>query len=138
LPLNRNDLIPPNLEVPLAVRFFAGGATTHRAFATDMLGIVGETISEDGVPIGGNAVVIVNVDYQRPIWGALQAVVFVDGGNVWAQPADVALNQFRWGIGAGLRYDTPAGPFRLEYGYKIDRQENESPGELQFYFGVVF
>ncbi len=137
-PFSGDSERPPNLEVPLAVRFFSGGSTSHRAFATDELGIVGETISPDGVPIGGNALVLVNAEYQRTIWGALQAVVFVDGGNVWADPADVEWGEFRWGVGGGVRYDTPAGPFRLEYGHKLQQQEGESSGELFFSFGVVF
>ncbi len=137
-PFSGDGSLPPNLEVPLAVRFFSGGSTTHRAFPTDGLGIVGETISPDGVAIGGNALVLVNLEYQRTIWGAFQAVVFVDGGNVWADPTDVQWGEFRWGVGGGLRYDTPAGPFRVEYGHKLQRQEGESAGEFNFSFGVVF
>ena len=44
----------------------------------------------------------------------------------------------RWGAGLGLRVDTPAGPLRLEYGYKLDRLSGESPGKLYLSFGVPF
>jgi outer membrane protein insertion porin family len=130
--------VPPNLQLPLAVRHFAGGRSTHRAFPTDRLGIRGQTLEEDGTPLGGNAVVLVNIDLQRRVWGALAAVVFLDGGNVWASPEDVRFEDFRWGAGTGLRYDTPAGPFRIEYGHKLDRKEDESAGEWFFSFGVAF
>jgi outer membrane protein assembly complex protein YaeT len=129
---------PANLQIPLASRFFAGGANTHRAFKTDRLGIPGETLGEDGTAIGGNAVVLVNAEFAKPIWGALNAVFFVDGGNVWIKPADINLGDFRWGVGAGLRFETPAGPFRLEYGHKLDRLEGESSGEFYFSFGMTF
>jgi outer membrane protein insertion porin family len=136
--LDEIDGDPPNLQLPLAVRYFAGGRSTHRAFPTDRLGIRGQTLDEDGTPLGGNAVVLVNLDVQRRIWGGLAAVVFFDGGNVWASPDDVRFEDFRWGAGAGLRYDTPAGPFRIEYGHKLDRREGESDGEWFFSFGVAF
>lgn len=136
--LDEVDGVPPNLQVPLASRLFAGGRSTHRAFPTDRLGIPGQTLDDDGTPIGGNALVLVNLDVQRRIWNELAAVVFLDGGNVWASPEDVRFEDFRWGAGLGLRYDTPAGPFRVEYGHKLDRQEGESGGEWYFSFGVAF
>ena len=129
---------PANLQLPLAVRFFAGGPASHRAFRTDRLGTPGETLDEDGKAIGGNAVALFNFEYSVPIWSALRAVVFVDGGNVWVEPSDISLDEFRWGVGAGLRFDTPAGPFRLEYGHKLDRYPGESSGELYFSFGMAF
>ncbi len=129
---------PANLQVPLASRFFAGGPTSHRAFRTDRLGIPGETLEEDGTAIGGNALVLVNAEIEKPIWGALNGVFFVDGGNIWIEPGDISLSGFRWGVGVGLRFLTPAGPFRLEYGHKLEPLEGESSGELHFSFGMAF
>ncbi|MCK5378763.1 MAG: BamA/TamA family outer membrane protein, partial [Acidobacteria bacterium] len=129
---------PANLQIPLASRFFAGGSNSHRAFRTDRLGIPGETLEEDGTAIGGNAIVLVNAEFTKPIWRALNGVVFVDGGNVWIEPSDINFGQFRWGVGAGLRFETPAGPFRLEYGHKLEHVEGESSGELHFSFGMAF
>jgi outer membrane protein insertion porin family len=127
-----------NLQVPLNVRFFAGGRATHRAFATDRLGIPGQTRDESGNPLGGNALVLLNAEYQRTLAGPLSGVLFVDGGNVWAEPSRVRWRDLRWGYGGGLRLDTPAGPLRLEYGRKLDRLEPESSGELYLSFGVAF
>jgi outer membrane protein assembly complex protein YaeT len=129
---------PANLQVPLNVRFFAGGRASHRAFELDQLGIPGQTLDEEGNAIGGNALLVVNLEYQRSIRGPIAGVVFVDVGNVWAEPASVNLNELRWGAGLGVRVDTPAGPLRLEYGFKLDREPDESSGELFLSFGVPF
>ena len=145
-PLDAVPDVPQNLQIPFAYRFFAGGRTTHRAFVTDLLGIPGQTIilrdpddpdSKDQA-IGGNALILLNLEYQRRIEGQFFAAIFVDAGNVWASPSDVDFGEIRWGVGLGLHYLTPAGPLRAEYGWKLDREEGESRGEFFISFGVPF
>ncbi len=129
---------PANLAVPLAARFFAGGRVSHRAFATDRLGVPGQTLDADGDPIGGNALLLLNMEYRRPVWGFVDAVLFADVGNLWAEPSLVELQELRWGIGLGVRVNTPAGPLRVEYGHKLEQRENESSGEFFVSFGTAF
>jgi outer membrane translocation and assembly module TamA len=52
--------------------------------------------------------------------GKLSGVLFVDGGNVWADPWDVQPNDLRWAAGPGLRYDTPIGPIRVDLGIQLN------------------
>jgi outer membrane protein insertion porin family len=129
--------IPQNLQIPFAYRFFAGGRTTHRAFDTDYLGIPGQTIV-DGNPLGGNALILLNLQYRRRITGEFFAEIFVDAGNVWASPSQFALGDIRWGPGLGIQYRTPAGPLRAEYAWKIDPLPGESHGQFFVSFGVPF
>ncbi len=128
----------PNFQVPVSVRFFAGGSASHRAFGLDKLGIPGQTINENGNPTGGNALVLINLEYRRKIKGPVSAVLFSDGGNVWSEPSRIRLGDMRWGVGLGLRLDTPAGPIRLEYAHKINRRPGESAGQWWFAFGMPF
>ena len=136
-PINANPSIPDNLQIPFAYRFFAGGRTTHRAFNTDYLGIPGQTII-DGSPVGGNALILLNLEYRRQISGPLFAAIFVDAGNVWASPEQVNLSDVEWGPGLGLQYVTPAGPLRAEYAWRINAPEKESGGQWYVSFGVPF
>jgi outer membrane protein insertion porin family len=129
--------VPKNLQIPFAYRFFAGGRTTHRAFNTDDLGIPGQTIV-DGNPLGGNALILLNLQYRRRIAGEFFAEVFVDAGNVWASPSQVALGDIRWGPGLGIQYRTPAGPLRAEYAWKLNPRPGESTGQFFLSFGVPF
>jgi outer membrane protein insertion porin family len=137
-PLGADNGEPANLRIPLNTRFFAGGATTHRAFRRDYLGIPGQTINDDGDPIGGNALVLINAEYVRPLSRLFSAHLFVDSGNVWERPSAVRFQDFRWGAGLGFSFDTPAGPIRLEYGWKLDREPDESPGQWWLSFGIPF
>ena len=136
-PLGPDSHLADNLQIPLNTRFFAGGANTHRAFRRDYLGIPGQTILE-GDPIGGNALVLFNAEYIRKVWWLFSTHVFVDAGNVWASPRDVRFEDIRWGAGLGFSLDTPAGPIRLEYGWKLDREPEESAGQLWLSFGIPF
>lgn len=126
---------PPDLRpidgVPVAELFFAGGRTTHRAYARDELGIPGTTLfveaGKDPVPLGGGALALLNAEWRFPLAGALSGELFVDGGNVWREIADFHAGDARWGAGVGLRYGSPVGPIRLEIGWKLERQSYEDP-----------
>jgi outer membrane protein assembly factor BamA len=137
-PLGPGSDLPSNLEVPINTRFFAVGASTHRGFAQDTLGIRGQTLTDDGSPVGGNALLLLNLEYERPVTRLFSGVAFLDVGNVWADPTLVRVGDLRWAAGLGLRVSTPAGPLRAEYGWKLDRQDDESGGEFFLSFGVPF
>ncbi|HEV8267303.1 MAG TPA: POTRA domain-containing protein [Thermoanaerobaculia bacterium] len=135
--LTANPTCPPNLEIPIAERFFAGGRSTHRAFALDDLGIEGQT-AKNGAGFGGNGLLVGNVEWRIPVVGDLGIAIFLDAGNVWADYKSMELSQIRTGLGLGLRYLTPVGPLRLEYGRKLDKKANESAGAFSFSIGYPF
>ena len=120
--------------VPLSERFFAGGSSTMRGFATDSVG--GLIVA--GFNTGGQSLLILNEEFQFPIWRSLRGELFLDVGNVYPTIADFNPTDVRSSAGVGLRLDTPIGPIRIEYGWKLDRQPGESSGELIFAIGAVF
>ncbi len=109
-------------DLPASERFFAGGDTSIRGFALDTVGAPG-TISANGFPRGGNAVIILNGELRVPVWGGFGAAVFADGGNVFARTTQFDLGELRGAVGFGLRYKSPLGPIRLDLGFKLDRRE---------------
>ena len=58
--------------------------------------------------------------------GKLGAVGFLDYGNVWADAWSFHPGDLRYAVGPGLRYQTPIGPIRLDFGYQL----NPEPGLL--------
>ena len=133
--------------VPLSERFFAGGINTLRGFARDSVGgreVVVVSTDQDGnpvettYPVGGEALFLFNQDWSFPIWSSLRGELFFDAGNVYPTVNDFDPSDLRYDAGVGLRLDTPIGPIRLEYGWKLDRQPDESPGELIFAIGTLF
>ncbi|MCE5335426.1 MAG: BamA/TamA family outer membrane protein [Desulfobacteraceae bacterium] len=48
------------------------------------------------------------------------------------------MSKFRTDVGAGIRWNSPFGPLRIEIGYNLDKQTNEDPYQFQFSAGAFF
>lgn len=132
-PLDTNGRIAA-YAIPIDERFFNGGGTTVRSFGERDLG----PHDRGGDPIGGEFFTIFNVEYTFPIYGELLGAVFVDAGNLLPDANEPGLNDLRYGIGAGLRYNLPIGPIRLDYGLNPDPRADEDFGAFHFSFGFAF
>jgi outer membrane protein insertion porin family len=108
-------------DVPASERFFAGGDTTVRGFVLDRLG-TDETLNSLGFPTGGNGLIVLNGELRTPYWHGLGAVGFLDAGNVFRRAGDIRLGEVRPAAGIGLRYRSPLGPLRVDFGFNLDPQ----------------
>jgi len=120
-------------ELPIIERFFLGGRNTVRGYEHDTLGPKGE----DDEPTGGNVYVQANSELRISLGRGFGLAAFVDSGNVWKTIEDVK-PEMRFTTGLGLRYKTPVGPVRVDYGFKLGRKEGESAGEIHFSLGHAF
>ena len=107
-------------DLPAAERFFAGGDNTVRGFAQDRLGEPA-TLDRNGLPSGGNALLIFNSEIRVPVWRGLIAAGFLDAGNVFLRVSDLDLGGIRGAAGVGIRYLSPIGPIRVDLGFKLAR-----------------
>jgi len=120
--------------VPSNVRFFAGGPGSIRGYAPNR---VGPLDSEDR-PIGGDSLLVGSVEVRFPISGDLGGVVFIDAGNVYSSSPGYDLSDLRVGVGPGIRYNTPVGPFRLDFGFALNPRSGDPFGRLDFSIGQAF
>jgi outer membrane protein insertion porin family len=140
--LNDGTVAPAGL--PPSERFFAGGDTTNRGFTLDTLGVrhfppqAGDTIDTNGFPIGGNGMVILMGELRAPLRGGLGVVGFVDTGNVFAKVGDIDVAEFRTSVGSGVRYKSPVGPLRFDFGVKLHREPGEGRTAWFVSFGQAF
>ncbi len=121
-------------ELPIVERFFLGGRDSVRGYTQDALG----PKAPDGTPVGGNAFFVANLEFRQAITKDLGIVPFLDAGNVWPTIGQIRALDIRFSTGLGLRFKTPVGPLRLDYGIKLSRREGESRSKIDFSIGQAF
>ena len=110
-------------DLPTSERFFAGGDTTVRGFEQDRLGAP-DVLDKNGVSNGGNALLIFNGELRFPLLSGLGlgGAAFVDVGNVFRRVEDLHLSGLRVGVGFGIRWRSPVGPLRVDFGWKATQR----------------
>jgi outer membrane protein assembly complex protein YaeT len=109
------------VNVPFSKKYFLGGATTIRGWGRFEVSPL-----SGGVPIGGDSMFLVSEEVRAPLRGKWGIVLFLDAGNVWADSGGILLDNLRYAVGPGFRYQTPIGPIRFDFGYQL----NPIPGLL--------
>ncbi|RMG02483.1 MAG: outer membrane protein assembly factor BamA, partial [Nitrospirae bacterium] len=122
-------------EIPLYERFYVGGIYTIRGLGFGEGGPRDET----GEVIGGTTEVILNAEYIFPVFeeAKLKGVVFLDAGRAYDDSEDF-LSDIRYTAGGGIRWLSPFGPVRIEYGFNLSPKEDEESGKIEFAFGSFF
>jgi outer membrane protein assembly complex protein YaeT len=120
-------------DIPISLRFFAGGTTTVRGFE---YGAIGPRV--DGEPTGGEAFGSLQVEVRFPVWGPVHGAVFTDRGAVWFDRDEVDWDETRWSAGFGARYYTPAGAIVADLGWNPSREEDERAVEFHLSIGFPF
>lgn len=137
-------------RVPWEERFRLGGSNTIRGYAENEVGL----LNERHEAIGGLSMVLANAEVRFPLFWIVQAGLFFDAGNVWADPERFSFERvidgitesdydpfnLFYGAGGGLRFLTPVGPLRADYGFKLGsgREPGQNAGELHVALGQAF
>jgi len=118
-------------EIPIYERYVLGGINSLRGLRD-----VGPKDPETGDVIGGRTMLNFNVDFIFPLIknAGMKGVLFFDTGNTWENDYD--LGDMRRTAGVGIRWYSPIGPLRLEWGYVLDRKDDESPSRWEFTIGM--
>ncbi|HYK90987.1 MAG TPA: outer membrane protein assembly factor BamA [Acidobacteriota bacterium] len=128
--------------IPISERFFAGGGSSLRGFDTDFAGPL-DPVAKPPVPVGGNSLIIANLEVRVPLFSAVRIASFYDSGNVFRNVSDTTLRGFSHTIGIGIRVKTPFGPLRADYGYNLNlssdlRARGLTPGHFFITIGPPF
>jgi outer membrane protein insertion porin family len=133
--------------VPDYEKFSVGGSSTVRGY-------------DEGEFGPGGFFLVGNVELRYSIVWKIAGVLFFDMGNAWPTARDVRRSDFdfhvpsgeyaarrdsdcKYAIGLGIGAQTPVGPARIDYGFKLKRgvletQEKESTGMVHVSIGHAF
>ncbi|MFH1519053.1 MAG: outer membrane protein assembly factor BamA [Candidatus Omnitrophota bacterium] len=121
-------------KIPIYERFFAGGADTVRGYQERKVGPIDKN-TED--PVGGDKMIIGNIEYTYPLADFFKVATFVDSGKVWGnESSNVDESGFKSSVGLGFRVKTPIGPVSVDYGWPLDTEPGEESKEGRFHFNV--
>ena len=140
----------PNCTIiPLAERFFTGGGNSHRGFGLNQAGPRDPTTGFPlgGSALFVNNVELRFPPVTLPfVQDNLAFAIFEDAGNIFTDGRDMLDNLLRWrqkdpqfclqapspstppcdysyishAVGVGVRYKTPIGPVRFDFGYNLN------------------
>lgn len=123
-----------NEPFPLFRRFFPGGINSVRGFPNRSLG----PKDEKGNEYGGSKEFVNNLELIFPLVNSagLRGVIFFDAGEAFDDEQSIKLQDLRLAYGAGLRWASPMGPIRIEFGFPLDRETDEKSMVTLFSFGA--
>ena len=79
-------------------------------------------------PVGSTFRFMTNIELRQKVYKSLGMTIFADGGLLSDRPSQGLYDRLKWNLGAGITFDTPLGPARLDYAIQI---ENLERGEIQ-------
>jgi len=120
--------------VPVYERFYLGGPNSIRSVKFREI----SPVDEFGNKIGGSSEVLGNIEYLIPLPFNFRLAAFFDIGNVYGFGTKFDITDTREAAGPGLRWQSPFGPIRVDYGVNLDRKKGEDFGTVQFSVGSPF
>ncbi len=142
---------PDVYALPPDQRFYGGGSASIRGYPYQSVGPYfpitqgcpptptspcrpGAVIGYTTYPIGATTISAGTVEFRQRFGTNLGAAVFADGGQVGNKLTPSPTNLFV-GVGTGVRYYTPIGPIRLDFGVPLKRYDSD-PQKFQVYIGL--
>lgn len=126
----------PLFAIAPSRRLYAGGGASVRGYGYQAIG----PRDDIGQPIGGRSLSEVSLEARIKtgfFGGAVSVVPFFDAGAVGVDPVP-GFDALKFGAGVGLRYATGFGPLRLDVGFPLNPEPEDSFVAVYVSLGQAF
>ncbi|MBN2809748.1 MAG: outer membrane protein assembly factor BamA [Deltaproteobacteria bacterium] len=122
-------------DLPLYERFYVGSLKTVRGFDFGEAG----PEDENGDVIGGTKEIILSAEWIFPLLKdmGLKGVIFYDAGKAFDDDENLSFD-LRQSVGFGIRWKSPMGPLRVEWGFNLGPEDDEKSSVWDFSVGTFF
>jgi outer membrane protein insertion porin family len=127
------DGLTHRTELPLFERFYLGGPNSVRSFKARKI----SPFDEAGQRTGGTSYDLATVEYLIPLPYNFRLAAFVDVGNVYGFSTEFDLTDQKYAVGGGVRWQSPFGPIRVDYGINPNPKLTNGPGSKKEDFGAI-
>jgi outer membrane protein assembly factor BamA len=102
--------------LPFSKLYFLGGAMSERGWGRFEI----SPLDPNGLPVGGRTFAEGSIELRAPVTPKMTLVGFLDAGDVGFRSGSLTSLTPRADIGAGIRYNTPIGAVRVDYGHQLN------------------
>ncbi|MBN2825070.1 MAG: BamA/TamA family outer membrane protein, partial [Campylobacterales bacterium] len=113
-------------ETPQTKKFFAGGSFSNRAYGYNEIGVI--TSGKSDTALGGVTIANISLEANYPLYKEISGAIFSDISMI-SDKENTFDGETIKTLGAGLRYNTPIGPFKIDVGVNTEDSEQ---------YGVIF
>jgi outer membrane protein insertion porin family len=131
--------------LPPSEKFYLGGPNNMKGFYPFQLGPKAGDFDPNALPanepLGGGLEFFSLFELEHPLIkeAGLKMVAFFDAGNTWMRwPTGSEPWEIRMDAGVGIRWFSPIGPLRFEWGFPFGRRSGEDSPVFNFFIGPPF
>jgi outer membrane protein insertion porin family len=129
---------------PFFQNYYVGGINTVRGYKAASIGkqYYDET-QDDFVSTGGTTKIVAGTSMLFPLPGGLfkdqvRLETFIDGGGVWEEDANIALDEMRFSAGFSVLWVSPFGPINVSFAKALNSEALDETESFQFGMGTNF
>jgi len=133
-----------NDPYPFFQNYYVGGTNSVRGYKAASIGKqYYDEVQEDFVSTGGTTKIVASTSMLFPLPGGMfkdqvRIETFIDGGGVWEENSDIALDEMRFSAGLSVLWVSPFGPINVSFAKALNDDAQDETESFQFGMGTNF
>ena len=133
-----------NDPYPFFQNYYVGGTNSVRGYKAASIGKqYYDEVQEDFVSTGGTTKIVASTSMLFPLPGGMfkdqvRIETFIDGGGVWEEDSNIALDEMRFSAGLSVLWVSPFGPINVSFAKALNDDAQDETESFQFGMGTNF